>query len=215
MSHHRSLLRFPLGGFLVATLLFAADGWCQTAGGFVTSSNQPPKLLVRLCPGEFVGHEQVIRQFIRSGTNEFVFVVPDGLRTQTLPEGAIVLTAGDMSYHLGLRIAAPLPAKSNIREALQERIAGRYAGAKSLEGFTASIADREGTGFQLRQEVPGLGNRLVRILWVPFKAGMMEFALSADAKNAAAGRAALDMILLTFRSNERGRLEIVKRSDKS
>jgi hypothetical protein len=162
-----------------------------------------------------VGHEQVVRQFIGSGTNEFVFVVPDGLRTQTAPEGAIVLTAGDMSYYVCLRIAAPLPAKPEIREALQDRIAGQYAGAKDLEGFTVSVADREGTGFQLRQELPELGNRLVRILWVPFKAGVMEFALNADAKNAAAGRAALDMILLTLRSNERGRLEIIERSDKS
>jgi hypothetical protein len=168
-----------------------------------------------LCPGELVGHEQVIRQFIRSGTNEFLFVVPDGLRTWTTPEGAMVLTAGDMSYHVCLRIAAPLPAKPEIREALQERIAGQYAGAKSLEGFTVGVADREGTGFQLLQEVPELGNRLVRVLWVPFKAGVIEFALNADTRNAAAGRAALDMILLTFRSNERGRLEIVERSDKS
>ena len=43
----------------------------------------------------------------------------------------------------------------------------------------------------------------------------MEFVLNADTKNAVAGRAALDMILLTFRSNERGGLEIVERSDKS
>jgi hypothetical protein len=162
-----------------------------------------------------VGREQVIRQFISSGTNEFVFVVPDGLRRQTAPEGMIVLTAGDMSYFMSLRIVAPPPVKPGIREALQDRIAGKYAGAKSLEEFTVSVADRAGTGFQLRQELPELGNRLVRILWVPFKAGVMEFALNADAKNAAAGRAALDMILLTFRSNERGRLEIVERSDKS
>ena len=162
-----------------------------------------------------MGHEQVIRQFIRSGTNEFVFVVPDGVRTQTAPEGVIVLTAGDTSYFVCLRIAAPLPANPEIREALQERITTQYAGASSLEGFTASVADRGGTGFQLRQELPGVGGRLVRILWVPFAAGVMEFALNADARNATAGRAALDMILLTFRSNERGRLEIVERSDKS
>ena len=209
------MLRFPLDGLLAAAALLAADVWGQTAGGFVASSNQPPKLVVSLCPGEFVGHEQVIRQFIRSGTNQFVFVVPDGLRTQTAPDGSILLTAGDMSYHVCLRIAAPLAANPEIREALQERIAGKYAGATSLEGFTVSVADREGTGFQLRQELPEVGNRLVRILWVPFKAGVMEFALNADAKNATAGRAALDMVLLTFRSNERGRLEIVERSDKS
>ena len=75
-----------------------------------------------------MGHEQVIRQFIRSGTNEFLFVVPDGLRTQTAPDG-IFCYGGDMSYHVCLRIAAPLAANPEIREALQERIAGQYAGA--------------------------------------------------------------------------------------
>jgi hypothetical protein len=120
-----------------------------------------------------------------------------------------------MSYYVSLRTAAPFPVNAQIRQALRERIAGQYAGANSLEGFTVGVADQEGTGFQLRQELPGVGSRLVRILWVPFKAGVMEFALNADAKNSAAGRAALDMILLTFRSNERGRLEIIAHSDKS
>jgi hypothetical protein len=162
-----------------------------------------------------VGHEQVIRQLITSGTNKFVFVVPNGLRTETAPEGMIGLASGDMSYYVSLRIVAPTPVNPAISEALHERITSQYAGASSLEEFTASVADREGTGFQLRQELPKVGGRLIRILWVPFKAGVMEFALNADARNAAAGRAALDMILLTFRSNERGRLEIVQHSDKS
>jgi hypothetical protein len=114
-----------------------------------------------------------------------------------------------------LRMLAPPPVKPGTSEALQDRIAGQYPGARNLEGFTVSVADREGTGFELQQDLPELGHRRVRILWVPFKAGIMEFALNADAKNGTAGRAALDMILLTFRSNERGRLEIIERSDKS
>jgi hypothetical protein len=215
MSHHRSLSRFPLAGLLAAAALLAADVLGETAEGFFAGSNQPPRLAVRLCSGEVVGHEQVIRQLLSSGTNKFVFVVPDGLRTETAPEGTIALTSGDMSYFVSLRIVAPPPGNPGTREALQERITNQYAGASSLEEFTASVADRGGTGFQLRQELPKVGSRLIRILWVPFEAGVMEFALNADTKSAAAGRAALDMILLTFRSNERGQLEIVARSDKS
>lgn len=215
MSHLRSLLRFRLAGLLAAAALLAADVLGQTAEGFVAGSNQPPKLVVRLCPGEFVGHEQVIRQYIRSGTNEFVFVVPDGLRTETARDGMIVLISREMTYYVSLRIVAPPPVEPRTGEALRERITSQYSGASSLDEFTASVADREGTGIQLRQELARVGSRLIRILWVPFKAGVMEFALNADDRNAAAGRAALDMILLTFRSNERGRLEIVARSDKS
>jgi hypothetical protein len=212
---HPSLLRFPLAGLLAAVALLGADVFGGTAEGDFASTNQPPRLAVRLCSGELVGHEQVIRQLLSCGTNKFVFVVPSGLWTETTPEGGIVLTTGDMSYFVSLRIVAPPPVKPKTREALQERIASKYAGASGLEEFTASVADQEGMGFQLRQDLPKVGSRLIRILWVPFKAGVMEFALNADAKNAAAGRAALDMILLTFRSNEQGQLEIVARSDKS
>jgi hypothetical protein len=215
MSNLRFPFRFGAAVLVAGALLSAADGLGQTAESFVAGSNQPPRLAVRLCPGEFVGNEQVIRQFISSGTNEFVFVVPAGLRTEPARDGAIMLTAGDMSYYVSLRIAAPFPVNAQLRQALRERIAGQYAGTNSLEGFTVGVADQEGTGFQLRQELPGVGSRLVRILWVPFNAGVMEFALNADTKNSAAGRAALEMILLTLRSNERGRLEIVAHSDKS
>jgi hypothetical protein len=215
MSHHRPILRFALAGLLAAAALLAADVLGQTAEGLVAGSNQPPRLAVSLCSGELVGHEQVIRQLLSSGTNKFVFVVPAGLRTETAPEGMIALTSGDMSYFVSLRIVTPAPVNPGTREALQEWITSQYAEARSLEEFTTSVADREGTGFQLRQELPKVGSRLVRILWVPFKAGVMEFVLNADTKKAEAGRAAMDMILLTFRSNERGGLEIVARSDKS
>lgn len=43
----------------------------------------------------------------------------------------------------------------------------------------------------------------------------MEFTLNASNTSAAAAQAALDMVLLTFRSNERGKIEIVRRSDKT
>ena len=80
----------------------------------------------------------------------------------------------------------------------------------SLEEFTATVADREGTGFQLRQELPKWVTGLSAFSGCRFKAGVMEFALNADTKSASAGQAAFDMILLTFRSNERGKLEIVR-----
>jgi hypothetical protein len=53
------------------------------------------------------------------------------------------------------------------------------------------------------------------MVWVPFKAGLLEFSLNADGGSASAGQGALDMILLTFRSDERGKVEIVRRSDKT
>jgi len=196
----------------LATALLAIQVAGQAADWFSVSSNSPPPLTLRVEPGEVVGREQVFRQVMRMGTNEFAFVLPAELRREVTPEGMTVLTSKDMSYYVSLRI---IPSSAAGREALRQRAASQYADASGLEDFTAWVDDHEGTGLHLRQEVPKVGNRLVRLLWVPFKAGVIEFALNADARNAKAGQSALDIILLSFRSNERGSLEIVPRSDKS
>jgi hypothetical protein len=196
-------------------MLLAAGVVAQPSNDSVLGTNQAPELAVTLEPGELVGHEQVMRERLRSGTNEFMFVVPDGLRTETAPDGKIVLITGDMSYYVSLRVVAPPPISPGLKDALRELIVSQYAPVNCLQEFTITVADREGTGFQLRQELPKVGGRLIRILWVPFKAGILEFALNTDNNNASAGQRAFDLILLTFRSNERGKLEIVRRSEKT
>jgi hypothetical protein len=121
----------------------------------------------------------------------------------------------DMTYSVSVRIIEPAPPQPGLAEALAEQIARQYPHSSSLETFTTVVADREGAGVQLRQTLTGLNARIVRILWVPFKAGLVEFALNADSSCASAGQAALDTVLLTFRSNEGGKLTIIRRSDKT
>jgi len=200
---------------MAGAMLFVAGATAQTPNDFGLRTNQTPGLAVALLPGESVGHEQVIRELIRSGTNEFMFVVPEGLRTQAPSEDMIVLTSRDMSCYLSIRSAGPAPATPGLKEALRERIASEYPQVSNLEEFTTTVADREGTGLQLRQELPGVGTRLIRMIWVPFKAGVLEFTLNVDANRASTGQGAFDMMLLTFRSNERGKIEVVIRSDKT
>ena len=211
----RLLLRWRSAVTLAANTILAVDGFGQPADGLIVSSNPPPAVTMTLRPGEHVGNEQVIRQFIRIGTNEFVFVLPGEMRRNSTPDGTTVLTSWDMTYFLTVRIKPPPCPPFRISEALREQIASQYAGASGLEEYTACVADHEGTGFQLWQSLPKVGPRVIRILQVPFRAGVMEFVLNADARNATTGQAALDMILLTFRSNEQGPLETPQRLDKS
>lgn len=215
MSHPKAFLRGRLTGALSAAMLLAAGALAQTTNDFATTTNHTPELAVTLEPGEFVGPERVIRERLTSGTNEFMFVVPDGLKTETAPDGMIALVASDRSYFVSLRFVAAPPANPELKAALRERVASQSAQASNLEEFTTTMANREGTGFQLRQDLPKVGRRLIRILWVPFKAGVMEFVLNSDHNTASAGQGAFDMILLTFRSNERGKVEIVRRSEKT
>jgi hypothetical protein len=215
MSHPKTVIRYGYGAFLIGTILLALGAVAQTPSGLGLNTNQPSELIVKLYPGELVGHEQVIRQLIKCGTNEFIFVVPEGLRAETLPKGVIMLYGREMNYYASIRIVPPPPAPAGLKASLLEQIASEYSQASGVEEFATTVADREGTGFQLRQDLPKTGDRLVRILWVPFKAGVVEFVVNADHHSAAIGREALDMILLTFRANERGSLEIIERSDKS
>ena len=157
----------------------------------------------------------MIRALIRSGTNEFIFVVPDGVRAQTASGGTIVMTSGDLTYSVSLRLSMPAPERSGLTEALAEHVKVRYSNPSGQETLTATVADREGRGVQFQQPLSGMNSRLVRVLWVPFKVGFMEFVLNADSSYASAGEAALDVVLLTFGSNEEGRLKIVRRSDKT
>jgi hypothetical protein len=215
MSRPNAVLPLGFGCILAGAMLGAGVVSAQTTNGLNASISEVPRFTSTVYPGELVGREQILRQVIRSGTNEFVFILPDGLGIQTASDGTIALTSPDQSYFVTIRIAGAPPLNSGIREALQERIASQYGGVTNSEEFATMVADREGTGFALEQELPKVGTRLIRIVWVPFKAGLFEFALNADKRRAADAQGALDMILLTFRSNERGKIEIVKRSEKS
>ena len=204
-----------LAGILTGTMLLVAGAAAQTANSLVFETNSAPGLAITLQPGEIVGHEQIVRALLKSGTNEFMFVVPEGLGIQNASEGLILMSSRDRRYYASVRLVEPRPAAAGLKEALQEQIASQYPGVSRWEEFAATVADREGIGAHLTQELPGVAARQVRILWVPFKAGVVEFFLAAQSDNLSTAQGAFDMILLTFRSNERGKLEFVRRSDKS
>ncbi|HOX57684.1 MAG TPA: hypothetical protein P5205_13810 [Candidatus Paceibacterota bacterium] len=215
MCSPKAFVRVLSACLVVAAALVPARLAGQSDSASDADSNQPPRLEVRICPGEVVGNEQVVRQFIRSGTNEFIFMVPSSLRPERASEDLFLLTSPDLSFYLTLRIVEPSAADPGAGPTLRETLASQYPDASDLEEFDAHVADQEGTGLQLLQKVPRVGSRLIRVLRVPFRAGTLEFSLNADARNAAAGTAAWDAVLLTFRSNERGELEIITRSDKT
>jgi hypothetical protein len=209
----RTLFQVSLSGALAGALALAISTLAETTTSQFPGTNSPPALAVSLQPGEIVGREQIVRALLKNGTNEFIFVVPEQLRIQSLERGVIVMTSQDLSYYASVRVVEP--ALAEMKQTLRAQIAGQYAGASGVEEFATTVADQEGTGFQLRQDLPGLPARHIKVLWVPFKVGVLEFTLVADTKSAPIAQGALDMILLSFRSNERGRLELVTHSDKS
>lgn len=215
MSNHSSLIPIRLAGVLAVTSLLPIGALAQIPDSFGLRTNPPPSLAVTFLPGETIGSEQVIRALIRIGTNEFMFVMPEGMQSQTPNESTIVLTARDMNWYVSIRILGPSPAKAGLKETLREQLAREYPQVNNPEEFTTTVADREGAGLQLRVALPEVGDRSIRTVWVPFQAGVLEFKLHAKQAVASAAQRDFDTILLTFRSNERGRIEVLERSDKT
>jgi len=215
MFNPNSILRLRLASTLAGILSFAAWSAAESPSTHGLGKNPPVDFAVKLLPGEILGQERIFRTLIKSGTNEFIFVVPEGLRVEVRDAGSILMASQDLGYYVSIRMLKRPPSDGRLTEALREQIARQYPQARNLEEYNSVVADRAGTGFQLRQALPGGNPRLVHILWVPFRAGLFEFVLSTDSSNASAGFGAFDMIRLTFSSNEGGKLTIVPRSDKT
>ena len=177
-------------------------------------TNLAQKLDITVQPGEVIGRDQIVRYLINCGTNQFLFMLPPNVRSTGTASESIILSGTDGRYYLSFRVlksrtASPDPAR------FKELAIETYPGAQQLEEFPISIAGHEGTGLEFRQELAVVGNRLIRLARVPCLAGTLEFSLNADPKNAAVALQALECVLLSFQSNERGAIVVIPRSDKS
>jgi hypothetical protein len=200
---------------LAGSFLFTAGLLAQTPHGGLEATNGVPRVQVTLQPGETIGHEQVMRELLRSGTNEYLFVVPDGTRSEAEPDGRLVLSRWEKRYYVSIRVLALPPAPSQLQEALRQRMTSQFPQASKLEEFETAAADHQARGVQFQVEQPGAGTHLIRAVCVPFPTELLEVILNADTSSARVGQQALDQVLLTLRSNEQGKLEIIRRSAKS
>jgi hypothetical protein len=168
-------------------------------------------------PGEIVGNEQVMRTFLTRGTNEFLFILPPGLRAQLSGPRGLLLASNERRYNMRLRIldlgAWDSPA-SGI-EACKKAALAEAANSSKVEEFMTGVLGRQGSGLQLRSTLALIGDQLTKIVWVPCTAGILEFRLTADPAQAKDALAAMDLVLLTFASNEQGKLVIVPRQEQT
>ena len=208
------LRRVWLAAAPVAFLLWPAAVSAQViATNSAASRLQDPQVTFQ--PGELVGHERVLREFVSFGTNEFMFVVPEGSRPETVKGDFLVVKSRDATFYVSFRIAGPLPAEGDLQQRLKWRVAEQYPDARDMEAFSTTVLNRTGNGFSLKEGRSGVGSRFIKVLWVPSKAGILEFTLNTDAKTVRGAELAFSSMLLTFRSNEHGKLEIVRRSERT
>jgi hypothetical protein len=215
MSLRKPFARDALFGALAMLLLAAAPARADFLTPAPANPGQAVALTYELEPGERLGREQVIRGRIKCGTNEYLFVLPEGLRADAKPDGALVLSRWDAHYFVRIGVVSLTPGGPGFSEALAQQLTNRHTAARELSAITATVAGHAGCGYQFLERLPGMEDRLERTLWVPFNAGMLEFKLSTSSSQSAEAQAAFDLVLVSFRSNEQGKIQIVRRSESS
>lgn len=198
-------------------LLGGISAQAQFINNAGSADTRPQLIQASVRPGEIVGNEQVMRAFIRCGTNEFLFVLPPDLHTEAINPDTLVLAGPGSRYFLkfsilGSRGGDSAEAQTQVRK---ENALAQYPNALNLEDFTTTVAGRAAQGLQLAHKSPTMADYVTRIVWVPCQGGVLEFTLTADAQTTKLARQAMDQVLLTFQTNEKGKLEIVRRPEQT
>jgi len=194
---------------LTATLLQAQN---QDLAG---DTGLARKLEITVQPGEIIGREQIVRCLVKCGTNQFLFMLPPNVHSSGAASETVELTANDGSFYLSFRILASGSASGDQAGSRKAKTLERFPNARNVEEFAMPVAGHEGNGVQFRQERPPVGSRLIRFLWAPCAAGTLEFSLSADSKHSAVAMQAMECVLLSFQSDERGKIVVIPRPDKT
>jgi hypothetical protein len=205
-----------IGAAVVLSLLpaFGTASAAEPSGDALT--NPPPILSVEVKHEEGPDIMPAERAWLTIGTNKCAFIVPPGFRMNMFEPGRVSLASADYSCLITLRVLAGLPAEGGeLTAACRDLVFGQYPGAKILEEFGVNADNRSGPGFDL--EWPAATNlvRRVRAGFVPFRGGVLEFALNSSREAFETGRQRLNTVLLTFRASDvSGRLEVMPLSNR-
>jgi hypothetical protein len=202
-------------GLLTALVLLAATGINAQSPDRNSNKDMAQRLDISVQPGEVIGHEQIVRCLLKCGTNQFLFMLPPNTRSSATNPETIVLSGTDGLYYLSLRVLESGAGVGGQARSRKEQAIESYPGAQHVEEFSMFVAGHEGSGLQLRQASAVGGARQVRLLWVPSAAGTLEFTLNTDPGNAGIAMRAFECVLLSFQSNERGKIIVIPRSDKT
>lgn len=157
------------------------------------------------------------RVFVTAGTNRFAFSVPEGFRLVPSGLDSVSLATTDYRSVLTFRIAAPgASAGEEPTPALwREAVLQQHPGAKILQQFALTAANRTGPAFDVAWAAPGSQRCNQRVAFIPALAGTLEFSLVCTSDALEKGRYDLNFLLLTFRAGDaQGRLDLPRFSNK-
>jgi hypothetical protein len=202
-------------GLSLLLMPFCSPGQTPEASAFIL---KPLSLTATTVPGEHVGIEQVFRERVCSGTNEFLFVLPLETRVTFNGTDQIQLLARNGRFFATLRILALSGENTNafqLPKNQQDYVMAEHPDACNLEVFPIGAAGREGLCFQFQEKRPPAGTRFLKIELIPCAAGILELTLSADVAETRTASQVFQCFEQSLLSNEQGPIRIVPRLGQS
>jgi hypothetical protein len=173
------------------------------------STNASNAFTTRIKAEEVVGSQPIERAYITCGTNQFAFAVPPGYRADASNPKRVTVTSADLSITITFALSEDIGRiqMAESAEACRATLLEQYGGAKIISEFSKRAAGHDGPAFDLNWTNPGKSDESLRVAFIPSCAGLMEFTGKSHPDKFDQARYALNFIMLSFRSNERGKLE--------
>jgi hypothetical protein len=206
MSRHNHLF----AALMLGAVYFAARaGAGETYSGASVSTTNHPACEATLRGGETVGDHQIQRVFLDFGTNQIAFMVPNGFCTDASNPQKIVLTDSTSGSFMTVRVGSlNVPAAVSENDFFKAEALKRFPGAK-ITGESAEIAaDHRGSAFNLQWDTSGGTVESARIVFIPCRAGVLEFCVMARTARFKDAQLYLTLLMTSVRSNETGKLVI-------
>jgi len=189
---------------------FSASAQLQDAG----LETNLPAFKVLLKSEEVVGGTKakpVQRVFLNSGTNKFMFLAPLDFRVDASEPDKIVMSSPEYGCFISVQFVEPVKSESGAvpPEAWRNLALGDFPGAVITSEFAMNAANHSGPAFELQWANSTGLSQSGCAAFIPLAAGVLEFKLLAHADKYPDGRYFFNSLLLGFRSNESGKLEIL------
>lgn len=163
------------------------------------------------------GQLKAERAYLSAGAEKFSLLVPTGFLARSGDPSRLMLITTNLDRVFTLRLVqrAGTGGPAETTEGCRSLILSAHPYAKITQEFSRVGDGRRGPAFDANWIEPGGVGRSARIIFVPSRENVLEFAMVCSPEKFTAGCQALNTILATFRaSDENGHLHISPLSDR-
>jgi len=200
-------------GFLLAiwSALATVAGAQVSYVGLISTNTPPPGLKAQVKDEEMIGETPVHHAYLTYGTNQFSFILPDGYRLDCSNPNKLVVINDSYDCFMSFHVVSSLPADqlSATADFCRDLLLQRFPGAKITDQCSRTVANHAGPAFDFEVQQSGASLQSGRAIYVAAPAGILEFSLTSPADKFSSYQQFFNALLLTFRTNEGGKLQVV------